>query len=249
MSGTTTCARTRALLPGYVLGDLAAADVAAVGAHLAACAPCAAEERALRAADRLLAAATDAAAVPARLLRAATASARREARWGTVASPIGALHVAVSDAGVLEVGFGWQEGADAFVARVEARGFTPVADAAAVAGVADELGRYFAGERRVFAAAIDWTGVTTFMRAVLEATVRVPFGQVATYRDIAVAAGNPGAVRAVGNALHRNPVPVIVPCHRIVRSDLTLGGYAGGLDAKRRLLALEGAMPATATLF
>ena len=138
---------------------------------------------------------------------------------------------------------------ESFAARVAGRGYAPVTDATAVTAIGEQLRRYLAGETRSFDAAIDWTGVTPFTRAVLEATARVPYGSVATYRDVAVAAGNPAALRAVGNALHRNPVPVIVPCHRIVRSDATLGGYAGGLEAKRRLLALEGAVPVPLTLF
>ena len=245
---TIDCGAAAALLPGYALGDLAAPETGLVVAHLAECGICAVEAAALREAAALATAATAMPDLPMPAARP-TRPALGAARWGTVASPIGDLHIAVSDAGVAEIGFGWQESGVAFADRLIARGFAPVADAAAVAPVAAELGRYFAGEARQFAAPIDWRGVTPFARAVLEATARVPFGVTVTYRDIAVATGKPGAVRAVGNALHRNPVPVIVPCHRIVRSDLTLGGYAGGLEAKRRLLALEGAIPATPPLF
>ena len=74
----------------------------------------------------------------------------------------------------------------------------------------------------------------------LTATAEVPFGQLSTYRHIAERVGQPGATRAVGNALGRNPIPVIVPCHRIIRSNATIGGYTGGLDIKQRLLTLEG---------
>jgi O-6-methylguanine DNA methyltransferase len=79
-----------------------------------------------------------------------------------------------------------------------------------------------------------------FQRAVLEATTTVPFGHVDTYAGIARKIGKPGATRAVGNALGRNPIPVIVPCHRVIRSDATIGGYTGGLGIKHRLLAIEG---------
>ena len=79
-----------------------------------------------------------------------------------------------------------------------------------------------------------------FQRAVLEATAGVPFGRVDTYAGIARKIGKPGATRAVGNALGRNPIPVIVPCHRVIRSDATIGGYTGGLDIKQHLLSFEG---------
>jgi methylated-DNA-[protein]-cysteine S-methyltransferase len=79
-----------------------------------------------------------------------------------------------------------------------------------------------------------------FQRAVLEATASVPFGHVDTYAGIARRIGNPKATRAVGNALGRNPIPVIVPCHRVIRSDASLGGYTGGLNIKEHLLNLEG---------
>ncbi|MEA2584044.1 MAG: methylated-DNA-[protein]-cysteine S-methyltransferase, partial [Thermomicrobiales bacterium] len=84
------------------------------------------------------------------------------------------------------------------------------------------------------------SGVSPFTRSVLTATAEVPYGRLSTYRDIAQQVGRPSATRAVGNALGRNPIPVIVPCHRIVRSDASLGGYTGGLEIKERLLSLEG---------
>jgi methylated-DNA-[protein]-cysteine S-methyltransferase len=81
---------------------------------------------------------------------------------------------------------------------------------------------------------------------VLKATAEVPFGHLTSYRGIAERIGQPGATRAVGNALGRNPIPVIIPCHRIVRSDSSLGGYTGGIQIKEKLLALEGALLPTA---
>lgn len=250
MTMEMTCATVRGLLPALALGELEGEPAGVVAAHLAGCAGCAAEATAMRAADRLVGQATAAPAAGGPLPRGRRAlPGAVVATWGTIASPLGDLHVAVSVAGVVAIGFGWQEAGAVFAARLAERGYAPVADPAAVAAVGAQLRRYLAGETRGFEAAIDWTGATPFARAVLEATARVPYGSVATYRDVAVAAGKPGALRAVGNALHRNPVPVIVPCHRIVRSDATLGGYAGGLEAKRMLLALEGAIPATPTLF
>lgn len=108
-----------------------------------------------------------------------------------------------------------------------------------------QLDAYFAGERRSFDLPIDWELVGgRFARRVLEATARIPYGEVRSYTEVAGEAGNRRASRAAGNALGANPVPIVVPCHRVVRSGGGLGGYTGGLDVKRRLLALEGARPA-----
>ena len=110
--------------------------------------------------------------------------------------------------------------------------------------VTRELDQYFAGKRRSFDVAVDLTALTEFQRRVLRATAAVPFGDVSTYARVASRAGSDKAMRAAGQALGANPIPIVVPCHRILASDGTLGGYAGGLDAKRRLLSLErGAAP------
>lgn len=102
-----------------------------------------------------------------------------------------------------------------------------------------EIGAYLAGRLCSFRAPCDISGLSAFTRAVLEVTARIPYGQVRSYRWIAGRLGKPGASRAVGNALARNPIPIIIPCHRVVRSDGDLGGYALGLNWKRRLLKLE----------
>ena len=106
-----------------------------------------------------------------------------------------------------------------------------------------ELDEYFAGERRRFDLALDWSLVRGFAQGVLRATARVPFGYVTTYGQMAEEAGSPRASRAAGNALGSNPIPIVVPCHRVLHSDGGLGGYAGGLDRKRYLLSLEGSLP------
>ena len=107
-----------------------------------------------------------------------------------------------------------------------------------------ELDEYFAGRRETFTVPLDWCLTTGFRRTAQQAIARIPYGQVATYADIAAAAGQPGATRAAGSACRTNPIPVVVPCHRVLRSDGSIGGYAGdmagGLDIKRHLLALEG---------
>ena len=104
--------------------------------------------------------------------------------------------------------------------------------------VADELLEYFAGTRTEFTVPLSPAG-TDFQRAVWRALQRIPYGETRTYGEIAAAVGRPGAARAVGTANHRNPLPVIIPCHRVVGSNGQLCGFGGGLDVKRRLLELE----------
>ena len=106
-------------------------------------------------------------------------------------------------------------------------------------GLRRELDQYFDGGRRSFDLAIDWGLVRGFGRQVLAETARIPFGRVSTYRDVATAAGSPRGMRAAGNALGANPVPIVVPCHRVLRTGGGLGGYTGGIERKQFLLALE----------
>jgi len=106
---------------------------------------------------------------------------------------------------------------------------------------ARQLGEYFTGKRRTFDLPLAPRG-TPFQQSVWRALEQIPFGETRSYRDIAVAVGRPAAVRAVGSANGRNPLPVVVPCHRVVGSDGSLTGYAGGLEIKRRLLNLEGSL-------
>ncbi len=102
-----------------------------------------------------------------------------------------------------------------------------------------ELEQYFAGARSQFELDLDWQLTRGFGRRVLEATARIPFGSVTTYKRVASEAGSPRASRAAGNALGSNPIPIIVPCHRVLHSTGGLGGYTGGLERKRLLLAIE----------
>ncbi len=104
--------------------------------------------------------------------------------------------------------------------------------------VADELLEYFAGTRTEFTVPLSPAG-TDFQRAVWRALQGIPYGETRTYGEIAAAVGRPGAARAVGTANHRNPIPIIIPCHRVVGSNGQLCGFGGGLDLKRRLLELE----------
>lgn len=221
-------------LPGYVLDELTVEDRQWVVAHTEECGYC---RRELDCFERL----DD-------LLDRCDAEACQEqptcvkAAWSRVESPIGPLAVAVSPSGVCEIGFGWIDDDATFAGRLLERGFMPVRDDEAVQPVMRELADYFNGVRDHFGVPVDLSGITPFSRAVLDATAAVPYGETRTYRDIAQAIGKPGATRAVGNALNKNPVPLIVPCHRIVPTGGGIGNYAGTPRVKERLLSLEGAL-------
>ena len=144
----------------------------------------------------------------------------------TIDSPVGRLKLTARDGELVGVAFGAARPAGEPDAAIEM--------------ASRQLEEYFGGRRDEFDVPLDLAGISPFTQSVLAATTAVPFGHLATYRDIAEQIGAPRATRAVGNALGRNPIPVIVPCHRIVRSDATIGGYTGGLGIKKRLLALEG---------
>jgi methylated-DNA-[protein]-cysteine S-methyltransferase len=105
-----------------------------------------------------------------------------------------------------------------------------------------ELDEYFEGRRTRFELPIDWTLVDGFGRRVLEATAAIPFGGTSTYAQVATLAGSPRGSRAAGNALGANPLPIVVPCHRVLRTGGGLGGYTGGLGRKETLLRIEGVL-------
>jgi methylated-DNA-[protein]-cysteine S-methyltransferase len=165
--------------------------------------------------------------------------------YATMDSPVGELLVAVTPRGLvrvayLDAGSGAAGGVDTVLGELAARVSPRVLAAPRrVDLVRRELDEYFRGSRRAFDVSLDWRLVRGFGRRVLEATAAVPFGALASYRDVATAAGSPRAVRAAGNALGHNPMPIVVPCHRIVRTGGALGGYTGGLERKRTLLAIE----------
>lgn len=105
-----------------------------------------------------------------------------------------------------------------------------------------EFEEYFEGRRRDFEMPLDWQLVGGFNRRVLQATAKIPYGKMSTYKTMATQAGSPRAARAAGNALHNNPIPLVVPCHRVIGSGGSLVGYGGGLPMKEYLLKLEGAL-------
>ena len=177
----------------------------------------------------------------ARLARAADDGGVLDVAYREVDSPIGPLLVAATTDGLVRVAFE-REGHDAVLQSLADRVSPRVLHAPArLDEVARELDEYFAHRRRSFDVPIDWRLSSGFRATVLRHLRDVGYGHTASYATLAERAGNPKAVRAVGTACATNPLPVVVPCHRIVRSDGSLGGYLGGLDAKRLLLDLEAA--------
>lgn len=162
-------------------------------------------------------------------------------RWDVMDSPLGPLYMAASEDGLHNVTFGVGEAA--FLS-----GLDPLArterDPDGLAFIARQLQAYFADPRFRFDLRLDLARLTPFQRSVLETARRIPPGSVWTYGQVARALGKPKASRAVGQALGRNPVPIVVPCHRVIASDGGLGGYSGGggLRSKALLLQLEGVM-------
>jgi len=155
---------------------------------------------------------------------------------------VGPVFVAVSDRGVIAVEFAASEAA--FVRSLRARtGATPVRSRQQAGEASRQLREYLNGKRTGFALPLDLRRMSDFQRSVLLAAARIPRGQVTTYAQLARRIGRPGAARAVGQALGHNPIPIILPCHRVLASDGSLGGYTArdGVRTKARLLRLEGA--------
>lgn len=161
-------------------------------------------------------------------------------RWTEFETPFGSTFLAATARGVLRLDWGVddaEEAAEGLTTEFPLWGVRREAEALQEA--MDEVLEYFAGERRAFDLSVDLTGLTSFQRSVLEATRRIPFGETATYGQLAERLEKPKASRAVGSALGRNPVPIVVPCHRVVRSDGSVGGYTAGTGYKEQLLELE----------
>jgi methylated-DNA-[protein]-cysteine S-methyltransferase len=158
-----------------------------------------------------------------------------DVRFDTFDSPVGELHVAATDLGVARISYG-SEGLEESLART----FGVRVLRSPLDEIRRELDEYFEGTRRSFDLALDLR-VAPFHAAVLSELSLVPYGRTDTYGALAARVGRPGAARAVGTVMNRNPIPIVLPCHRIVGANGSLTGYAGGLDVKRRLLQLEGA--------
>jgi methylated-DNA-[protein]-cysteine S-methyltransferase len=155
-------------------------------------------------------------------------------------SPLGQLLVAMTPRGLACVSYLDFRSEDETLAHIAARLSPRVLESPArLDGARRQLDDYFAGRLRDFELPIDWSLVGDFGRRVLGQTARIPYGAVATYGDIAREIGSPRAARATGNALGSNPMPIVVPCHRVVASGGKMGGYTGGIERKQLLLTLE----------
>ncbi|MDF9873040.1 methylated-DNA-[protein]-cysteine S-methyltransferase [Streptomyces pratensis] len=175
-------------------------------------------------------------------------SSEQVVEWSVVPSGIGPLLLVATRRGLVTVGFHARPAVrDAALGLLGTRlGAEPVEapDSALLAEPVRQLAAYFAGELREFSLGLDWSLSSGFHREVLrELASGVPYGTVVGYGDLAARVGQPGAAQAVGAAMGSNPLPVVVPCHRVVESGGGLGGFGGGLETKRQLLALEGILP------
>ena len=177
------------------------------------------------------------------LARRAADAGLLDVAYGVAESPLGPLTVFVTPRGVARISYA-HEAVDEQLEEAAARLSPRILAAPERTDAARrQLDEYFAGRRRGFELPIDWRLVRGFAGDVLRATARIPFGAVSSYRAVAAEAGSPNAYRAAGNALGSNPIPIVVPCHRVLHAGGGLGGYTGGLDRKRYLLSLEGALP------
>jgi methylated-DNA-[protein]-cysteine S-methyltransferase len=174
------------------------------------------------------------------LTERAAAEGLLDVAYATVDSPLGQLLVAATPRGLVRLSYGAEgEVLEDLAGRLSPR----ILEAPArLDEVRRELDEYFDGRRSEFDLPIDWSLTRGFTGKVLRATARIDFGKTSTYAEVAGRAGSPRAVRAAGNALGANPIPVVVPCHRVLRTGGALGGYTGGVERKEFLLRLEGVL-------
>ena len=176
-----------------------------------------------------------------RLVRDAETAGLLDVAYRTIDTPVGTLLLAATAQGLVRVAYE-REDHEKVLERL-AREISPriLHAPARLDAAAKEIDEYFAGLRQAFDVLVDFRLARGFRRLVLTRLPAIGYGQTASYAAIAAAAGNPKAVRAVGTACATNPLPVVVPCHRVVRSDGSIGQYVGGVDAKKALLTLEAA--------
>lgn len=182
---------------------------------------------------------------PADAAAAATrfaATAPVDVAYAVADSPVGILVLASTERGLATISYAdYDGGIDRTLDRLASRLSPRILEVPARLDHARrELDEYFAGARTTFELEIDWALVGDFGRRVLAATAAIPFGQVSTYGEVAARAGNPRASRAAGRALGANPVPIVIPCHRVLSATGALHGYTGGLERKQALLRIEG---------
>lgn len=179
------------------------------------------------------------ATLTARLAREAQQRGELDIAYRELSSPIGTLYLAATERGLVRVGFE-KEGLDAVLEQL-AEKVSPriLRDGRRLDAVARQLDEYFEGVRHVFDLPLDTVMSHGFRRDVQATLPQIPYGTTMSYRDVAILVGNPGAVRAVGTACATNPHGIVVPCHRVLRSDGSVGQYLGGSAAKAALLQLE----------
>ncbi|MDQ6605648.1 MAG: methylated-DNA--[protein]-cysteine S-methyltransferase [Actinomycetota bacterium] len=177
-------------------------------------------------------------------LEAVTAAGLLDVAYATFDSPVGRLLVAASPRGLVRIAYlDTAEDEDLALGELAARVSPRVLAAPRrVDGPRRELDEYFAGRRNRFETVLDWQLTRGFGRRVLQATAQIPFGSVSSYKEVAARAGTPRGSRAAGNALGANPLPIVVPCHRVLHTGGGLGGYTGGVERKRALLTVEGVL-------
>lgn len=229
-------------MPAMVLGELSQPDASWLREHVATCGYCHRMLQSFERCDLVFDDATGhfASAIPDDRPNTASALGMREASYGYMDTPVGPILIASTDRGVCEVSYLAHHDAYAPIHQLETRRILAVERQWSVTGAVEQLGEYFSGARDRFDLVVDLHGLTAFTRNVLEATSRVPYGAVTSYGRIAGEIGKAKASRAVGNALGRNPIPIVIPCHRVVLSNGDLGWYTGGSEIKRSLLGIEG---------
>jgi methylated-DNA-[protein]-cysteine S-methyltransferase len=177
-----------------------------------------------------------------RLARRIAGEGLADVSYAAADSPFGTLLLAATQRGLVRLAFP-EESLDGMLEALARRISPRIVEApASLDGVRRELDEYFGGRRHAFELALDWRLMAPFARRVLHVTSQIPYGGVLSYAEVAADAGSPRGFRAAGNALGANPIPIVIPCHRVLRSGGSLGGYGGGLHRKRWLLELEGAL-------
>lgn len=177
------------------------------------------------------------------------------ARTTTMDTPIGPLLLAISDVGLCAISWLIPHPMDMTRRTLHERGFTPEEDDSSpeVSHWHEQVHAYFAGTRRTFDGDLDFRGTSAFTAQCLHGILDIPWGSLRSYGEVAASIGMPGGTQAVGNAMGRNPLPVVVPCHRVIRANGEMGHYTGGPAIKQALLAIEGVRfdrpPGQLTLF
>ncbi|MGG5171054.1 methylated-DNA--[protein]-cysteine S-methyltransferase [Pseudarthrobacter sp. J1738] len=177
-----------------------------------------------------------------RLAAAAAKEGIVDVSYTTVETPVGLLLLAATEHGLVRVAFDREDHNEVLESLANKLGGRILRAPSVLVEASREISEYFAGTRRSFELPLDYSLSAGFRRQVQQLLPQIAYGHTQTYKDMALMAGNPKAVRAVGTACATNPLPIVIPCHRVLRSDGGLGGYLGGVEAKTALLELEGAV-------